>query len=124
MLFRQLREHYQKRDRLRLVLDYRKKYLDLLLHGGEEEVPLSSAWGVCLGRIFRAFPIGLVQTPRMKTFLLTAAQQEIEILLPIIQHQPQPVALLVVLAQTPEKNRLRVRQDRNMSIPLTDPNGA
>jgi hypothetical protein len=34
---RRLREHYQKRDRLRLVLDYRKKYLDLLLRGGEED---------------------------------------------------------------------------------------
>ncbi|HTX22702.1 MAG TPA: 3'-5' exonuclease [Candidatus Aquilonibacter sp.] len=37
VLFRRLREHYQKRDRLRLVLDYRKKYLDLLVRGGEEE---------------------------------------------------------------------------------------
>ncbi len=36
-LFRRLREHYQKRDRLRLVVDYRKRYLDLLLRGGEEE---------------------------------------------------------------------------------------
>jgi DNA polymerase-3 subunit epsilon len=36
-LFRRLREHYQKRDRLRLVLDYRKKYLDSLVRGGEEE---------------------------------------------------------------------------------------
>jgi len=37
VLFRRLREHYQKRDRLRLVVDYRKKYLDSLLRGGEEE---------------------------------------------------------------------------------------
>jgi hypothetical protein len=37
ILFRRLREHYQKRDRLRLVADYRKKYLDSLLRGGEEE---------------------------------------------------------------------------------------
>jgi DNA polymerase-3 subunit epsilon len=36
-LFRRLREQYQKRDRLRLVVDYRKKYLDSLLRGGEEE---------------------------------------------------------------------------------------
>jgi DNA polymerase-3 subunit epsilon len=36
-LFRMLREHYQKRDRLRLILDYRKKYLDSLVRGGEEE---------------------------------------------------------------------------------------
>ena len=36
-LFRRLREHYQKRDRLRLILDYRKKYLDSLVRGGEEE---------------------------------------------------------------------------------------
>jgi DNA polymerase III epsilon subunit-like protein len=37
ILFRQLREHYQKRDRLRLIVDYRKKYLDSLVRGGEEE---------------------------------------------------------------------------------------
>ena len=42
-LFRRLREHYQKRDRLRLVLDYRKKYLDLLLRGGEEEAKQAEA---------------------------------------------------------------------------------
>ena len=38
--------------------------------------------------------------------LLPAAQQEIEILLPIIQHQPQPVALLVMLAQSPKGSPL------------------
>jgi DNA polymerase-3 subunit epsilon len=32
-----LREHYQKRDRLRLIVDYRKKYLDSLVRGGDEE---------------------------------------------------------------------------------------
>ena len=37
VLFRRLREHYQKRDRLRLVVDYRKKYLNSLVTGGEEE---------------------------------------------------------------------------------------
>ena len=37
VLFRRLREHYQKRDRLRLVVDYRKKYLDSLVRGGEEQ---------------------------------------------------------------------------------------
>ncbi len=37
VLFRRLREHYQKRDRLRLVVDYRKKFLDSLVRGGEEE---------------------------------------------------------------------------------------
>jgi hypothetical protein len=36
-LFRRLREHYQKRDRLRLIVDYRKKFLDSLVRGGEEE---------------------------------------------------------------------------------------
>ena len=36
-LFQRLRQHYQKRDRLRLVLDYRQKYLDSLMRGGEEE---------------------------------------------------------------------------------------
>ena len=30
-------------DRLRLVLDYRKKYLDLLLRGGEEEAKQAEA---------------------------------------------------------------------------------
>jgi len=33
VLFRHLREHYQKRDRLRLTVDYRKKFLDLLVRG-------------------------------------------------------------------------------------------
>ena len=37
VLFRLLREHYQKRDRLRLIVGYRKKYLDSLVRGGEEE---------------------------------------------------------------------------------------
>ena len=37
VLFRQLREHYQKRDRLRLIVDYRRKFLDALVRGGEEE---------------------------------------------------------------------------------------
>lgn len=37
ILFRHLREHYQKRDRLRLVVEYRKKYLDSLIRGGDEE---------------------------------------------------------------------------------------
>ena len=47
-----MREHYQKRDRLRLVLDYRKKYLDLLLRGGEEEAKQAEAdWILGIGRI-------------------------------------------------------------------------
>jgi DNA polymerase-3 subunit epsilon len=37
VLFRHLREHYKKRDQLKLVVDYRKKYLDSLLRGGDEE---------------------------------------------------------------------------------------
>jgi DNA polymerase-3 subunit epsilon len=37
VLFRRLREHYQKRDRLRLIVDYRRKYLDALIRGGEDE---------------------------------------------------------------------------------------
>ena len=37
ILFRQLREHYQKRDRLRLIVDYRKKFLDSFVRGGDEE---------------------------------------------------------------------------------------
>jgi DNA polymerase-3 subunit epsilon len=37
ILFRRLREHYQKRDRLRLVVDYRRKFLDSLVRGGDEE---------------------------------------------------------------------------------------
>jgi hypothetical protein len=36
-LFRLLREHYQKRDRLRLVVDYRRKWLDSLTRGNTEE---------------------------------------------------------------------------------------
>jgi len=37
VLFRRLCEHYQKRDRLRLIVDYRKKYLASLVRRGEEE---------------------------------------------------------------------------------------
>jgi DNA polymerase III epsilon subunit-like protein len=37
ILFRRLREHYQKRDRLGLIVEYRKKYLDSLVRGGDEE---------------------------------------------------------------------------------------
>src|ERR1035441_6029750 len=37
ILFRRLREHYPKRDQLRLIVDYRKKYLDSLIRGGDEE---------------------------------------------------------------------------------------
>ncbi len=37
ILFRRLAEHYQKRDQLRLIVDYRKKYLDSLTRGGDEE---------------------------------------------------------------------------------------
>ena len=43
LLFRRLREHYQKRDRLRQIVDYRKKYLDALVRGGEEEAKQAEA---------------------------------------------------------------------------------
>lgn len=36
-LFERLRRHYQRRDRLRRVIDFRKKFLDTLLQSGEEE---------------------------------------------------------------------------------------
>jgi hypothetical protein len=36
VLFRQLREHYQKRDRLRLTVDYRRKFLDSLTRGDSD----------------------------------------------------------------------------------------
>ncbi len=36
-LFKKLAEHYRKRDALRLVVSYRRKFLDSLLRGGEEE---------------------------------------------------------------------------------------
>ena len=36
-LFKRLRDYYEKRDRLRLVVNYRKTYLDTLLRQGEEE---------------------------------------------------------------------------------------
>jgi DNA polymerase-3 subunit epsilon len=36
-LFRLLREHYHKRDRLRLTVDYRRKFLDALMRGDEKE---------------------------------------------------------------------------------------
>jgi DNA polymerase-3 subunit epsilon len=37
ILFRRLRVHYEKRDRLKLIVDYRRKYLDSLLRGSDEE---------------------------------------------------------------------------------------
>ena len=37
VLFRLLREYYQKRDRLRLAVDYRRKFLDSLMRGNAEE---------------------------------------------------------------------------------------
>ena len=33
-----MREHFQRRDRLRLVIGYRRKYLESLVRQGEEEV--------------------------------------------------------------------------------------
>ena len=36
-LFAKLREHYERRDRLRLVVHYRKSFVEKLLHSGEEE---------------------------------------------------------------------------------------
>ncbi len=37
-LFARLREHFQRRDRLRLVIGYRRKYLESLVRQGEAEV--------------------------------------------------------------------------------------
>ena len=37
VLFQLLREHYQKRDRLRFTLYYRRKFLDSLIRGDAEE---------------------------------------------------------------------------------------
>jgi DNA polymerase-3 subunit epsilon len=37
-LFRRLREHYQKRDRLRLAVDYRQKFLDSFIRDSTDEV--------------------------------------------------------------------------------------
>ena len=37
VLFRLLREHYQKRDGLRLTVDYRRKFLDSLTRGDRQE---------------------------------------------------------------------------------------
>jgi DNA polymerase-3 subunit epsilon len=37
VLFRQLRGHYQKRDGLRLTVDYRRKFLDSLTRGDRQE---------------------------------------------------------------------------------------
>jgi DNA polymerase-3 subunit epsilon len=37
-LFRHLREHYQKRDRLRLAVDYRQKFLDSFVRDSTDEV--------------------------------------------------------------------------------------
>jgi DNA polymerase-3 subunit epsilon len=43
ILFRRLKDHYQKRDRLRLLVDYRRKYLDSMLRGGDEEAKETEA---------------------------------------------------------------------------------
>jgi len=37
IIFQLLRKYYQARDRLRLIIDYRAKYLKILIRGGEEE---------------------------------------------------------------------------------------
>jgi len=39
-LFSRLRPHYEKRDQLKLVVDYRRKHLDSLLHGSDDEAEL------------------------------------------------------------------------------------
>src|ERR1700734_4025688 len=36
-LFNLVRQHYQRRDRLRLIVDHRRKYLKILLASGDEE---------------------------------------------------------------------------------------
>ena len=36
-LFARLREHFQRRDRLRTVINYRRKYMDFLVRHGEED---------------------------------------------------------------------------------------
>jgi DNA polymerase-3 subunit epsilon len=41
-LFRQLKDYYQKRDRFRLVIDYRRRFLDTLLRSGEDEAQQSA----------------------------------------------------------------------------------
>src|ERR1039457_3327219 len=41
VLFRHLREHYQKRDRLRLAVEYRQKFLDSFIRDSTEEVEQS-----------------------------------------------------------------------------------
>lgn len=38
VLFRHLREHYQKRDRLRLAIEYRQKFLDSFIRDSTDEV--------------------------------------------------------------------------------------
>jgi uncharacterized protein YhaN len=38
VLFRFLRDHYQKRDRLRLTVDYRQKFLDSFIRDDTDEV--------------------------------------------------------------------------------------
>jgi len=41
VLFRRLREHYQKRDRLRLAVEYRQKFLDSFVRDSTDEVEQS-----------------------------------------------------------------------------------
>lgn len=48
----------------------------------------------------------LFRFPRVFRFLLAAARQRIQKPPPIIHDEPQPVALLIMLAQVPEQQRL------------------
>src|ERR1039458_9869612 len=41
VLFRHLREHYQRRDRLRLMVEYRQKFLDSFVRDSTEEAEQS-----------------------------------------------------------------------------------
>ena len=56
LLFARLREQFQRRDRLRLVIGYRRKYLESLVRQGEEEAgkiaqeyrqAIAPRWGGC-----------------------------------------------------------------------------
>ncbi len=61
---RQLREHYQQRDRLRLIVDYRRKFLDSLVRGGEEETKQAETHHKLIAAINRAKDAGDIQTLR------------------------------------------------------------
>jgi hypothetical protein len=52
ILFRRLHEHYQKCDRLRLIVDYRKRYLEALRRCGKLRKTRTDSFSARAGRVW------------------------------------------------------------------------